>query len=223
MSAEKAPVARSCIDCAARRCDGPAAGPYPAFCVSQAVPAPLRDEAVDRYTNDEEDRRLAIVSAGVERDGYRRWPRVQETIVFAKRMGYHRIGIATCVGLLRESRTLAKMLRANGFEVYGAGCKVGEIPKEGLGLPCRHPGENACDPILQARLLAEAKVDLNIVVGLCVGHDTLFYKYAVGPTTTLVVKDRVTGHAPAVPLYQAESYYGDLLAPLPDEDASPAE
>ena len=47
--------------------------------------------------------------------------------------------------------------------------------------------------------------------GLCVGHDSLFYKYAEALTTTLITKDRVLGHNPAVALYQTASYYKRLL------------
>ena len=147
------------------------------------------------------------------------WPRVQETILFAKRMGYHKIGIATCVALLRESRILAKMLRANGFEVFGVGCKTGEIFKTELGIDQAHqgPGPVACNPVLQAQLLNEAGTELNIVMGLCVGHDSLFYKHAKAVTTTLVVKDRVLVHNPVMALYTAEGYYANLMRPLEDE------
>ena len=63
----------------------------------------------------------------------------------------------------------------------------------------------------EAKLLAKAKVDLNVVVGLCVGHDSLFYKYAKGLTTTLITKDRMLAHNPAGALYQARAYYKKLL------------
>ena len=104
---------RSCIDCAATRCDNHTTGkPYPAFCVSRQVTGDQREASLNQYLTDQEDQKLAQVAAGIESDGYRKWPRVQETILFAKRMGYRKIGIATCVALLRESRVLAKMLRA---------------------------------------------------------------------------------------------------------------
>ena len=152
-----------------------------------------RKASLQQYLTDEEDRKLAQVAAGIESDGYRKWPRVQETILFAKRMGYHKIGIATCVALIRESRTLAKMLRANGS------------------------GPVACNPVLQAQLLNEAGTELNIVMGLCVGHDSLFYKHAQAVTTTLVVKDRVLVHNPVMALYTADGYYSNLMEPLEDE------
>ena len=67
-----------------------------------------------------------------------------------------------------------------------------------------------CNPVLQAKLLNKAKTDLNVVVGLCVGHDSLFYKYSEALTTTAVTKDRVLGHNPVAALYTADSYYSKL-------------
>ena len=133
-------------------------------------------------------------------------------------MGYKKLGIATCVALIRESRILAKMLRANGFEVFGVGCKAGEVPKTELGIhPKYHgPGPMACNPILQAQLLAEEGTEFNIVMGLCVGHDSLFYKHSQAPTTTLVVKDRVLMHNPVMPLYHGDGYYKHLSHPSED-------
>ena len=68
-----------------------------------------------------------------------------------------------------------------------------------------------CNPVLQAKLLNAAKTDLNVVMGLCVGHDSLFYKYSEALTTTGVTKDRVLGHNPAAALYMADGYYKKLM------------
>lgn len=209
-------IRRSCIDCAVTLCDAHNPGKaFPAFCISRQMTEDQRDRSLHEYFNSEEDKKLAQTAAMVEAEGYRKWPRVQETIEFAKRMGYRKLGIATCVALIRESRTLAKMLRANGFEVYGVGCKAGEVPKTELGIHPKHhgPGPMACNPILQAQLLAEEGTEFNIVMGLCVGHDSLFYKHSQAPTTTLVVKDRVLMHNPVMPLYHAEDYYKNLCHP----------
>jgi uncharacterized metal-binding protein len=126
---------------------------------------------------------------------------------FAKKINAKKIGIATCVGLLKESRILADILRRHGFEVYGVGCKAGTQKKTSVGIPecCEGVGVNMCNPILQAKLLNKAKTDLNVVVGLCVGHDSLFYKYSEALTTTAVTKDRVLGHNPVAALYTADS------------------
>jgi uncharacterized metal-binding protein len=154
-------------------------------------------------------------AAGVEYDGYCSLTRVEEIMEYAKRMGAKKIGIATCVGLLSESRALAKIFRHHGFEVYGAGCKVGCIKKTEIGLPAEQEqlGVNTCNPILQAKLLNEAGTDLNVVVGLCVGHDSLFYKYSNALVTTAVTKDRVTGHNPVAALYGCDFYFKKRLFP----------
>jgi len=201
-------ICRSCIDCAAKSCDGKS-DRHPDFCISQGVDPDFREEIKCRYTDDPENSRIMKASAEVENDYYCRLTRVEETIEWAKKLGAKKIGIATCVGLLSESRMLAKILRSHGFEVCGVSCKVGEIPKTDIGIDerCLAVGTNICDPIMQAELLEAEHTDINIVMGLCVGHDSLFYKYSHTITTTLVVKDRVLGNNPAAALYTAESYY----------------
>ena len=135
--------------------------------------------------------------------------RVQEIMEFARKIGAVRIGIANCIGLVNEARLFAKILRANGFEPYSVICKVEGRSKSSMGIPekCEEIGPAMCNPILQGRLLNQAKTDLNVVIGLCVGHDSLFYRYSEAYVTTLVTKDRVTGHNPAAALYTSNSYY----------------
>ena len=114
--------------------------------------------------------------------------------------------------MISETRALASILRSHGFEVFGIACKAGAVPKTQVGIDpaCCEIGGNMCNPILQAKLLNEARTELNIVMGLCVGHDSLFYKYAEALTTTLVTKDRVTGHNPVAALHTLHSYYQKL-------------
>lgn len=50
-------------------------------------------------------------------------------------------------------------------------------------------------------ILNALETELNVVIGLCVGHDSLFYRYSKAPVVTLIAKDRVTGHNPAAVLY----------------------
>jgi uncharacterized metal-binding protein len=145
-------------------------------------------------------------------------PRIQETCEFAKKMGFRRIGIAFCEGLRQEAAVLTKILEVQGFEVVSVVCKAGRVPKESIGVKDEEKieigkFESMCNPIGQAMILNEKKTDFNIVVGLCVGHDSLFLKYAEAYTTVLVVKDRVLGHNPAAALYTAESYYARVRRP----------
>jgi uncharacterized metal-binding protein len=164
---------------------------------------------------DQGTRELAQAAARTEAAGYCREPRVEEIMSFARRMGVRHLGIASCIGLIREARLLQEILEANGFEVSSVCCKVGSVPKEEIGLVDEEkvrPGgfEAMCNPIGQAELLNEAGTGLNVVVGLCVGHDSLFFRHSEAPVTVLVTKDRVTGHNPAAVLYTSHSYYRRL-------------
>ena len=69
------------------------------------------------------------------------------------------------------------------------------IPEEGKIRPSQL--EPMCKPIAQAMLLNQQGIQFNIALGLCVGHDSMFYKYSDALVTTLVVKDRVMGLTPA--------------------------
>ena len=198
--------------------------PTPAHCPSKTGMDVIQ-ESFDLYKGDGEDARIAQVAAKVEGLCYQpipgsdavnaRWTRVEDTIAFAKLMGYRRIGIATCIGLLDETHKLSDILNAQGFEPVSVCCKAGSIDKLDLGLTEAdkiRPStfEPACNPVAQARLLNRAATDLNVIVGLCVGHDILFTKYSDAPVTTLVVKDRVAGHNPVSVLYGQNFYYKRL-------------
>ncbi|HOL16650.1 MAG TPA: DUF1847 domain-containing protein [Bacillota bacterium] len=154
---------------------------------------------------------IAQNAARVEQEGYCRWTRVEEIMVFARKAGYKKIGLAFCVGLRREAALFNRILNDNGFETVSVACKTGSVPKEFLGLTEEEklkPGqfEAMCHPVAQAELLNEQNTDLNVILGLCVGHDTLFIRYAKAPVTVLAVKDRVLAHNPLGALY-ARHYF----------------
>ncbi len=111
--------------------------------------------------------KIMVAAAEVEYEHYCKYTRVEEIMAFAKKIGAKKIGIATCVGLLNESRALTKILRNHGFEVFGIACKAGVQPKTSVGIPekCTEIGMNMCNPILQAKMLNKVKTDLNVVVG----------------------------------------------------------
>jgi uncharacterized metal-binding protein len=140
---------------------------------------------------------------------------VEETMDFARRMGWRRLGIAHCIGLMREAEIARNIFVSSGFEVFTVCCKAGSIDKEAIGIKDEekvHPGqfEAMCNPVGQAALLAHAGTELNVVIGLCVGHDSVFFVHSRAPVTVLVVKDRVLGHNPVAALYTSHSYYQRL-------------
>ena len=180
---------------------------------------PMRDGSVTDtrgYLSDPTLRRMARESALVEAEGYCHWTRIQETMEFARRMGYRKLGVAFCLGLRVEARMLSRVLKANGFDVASVACKNGSIPKEEIDIADHQkvrPGsyEALCNPIGQAMVLNRDGTDLNIVFGLCVGHDTLFIKHSEAPVTCLVAKDRVMAHNPIGALYCSNGYYKKAL------------
>lgn len=189
---------------------------YPEFCLTEALDVEQLAEVVELYRDDGLDATLAHAAAEVEGFYYGKLTRVEETLAFARRIGARRIGIATCVGLIEETRLFAKILRIGGMEPFTVLCKVGSVDKTEIGiaetLKIRPGGKEACcNPILQARLLNARKTDLNVIVGLCVGHDSLFMRHSEAPVTTLIVKDRVLAHNPVAALHMTKTYYSRLL------------
>lgn len=205
----------TCAQCAKHACFHNDPDAMPKNC-------PIREHGFMEETFQEyllpENHGFFVTSSEIESLGYGQWPRLRETIEFAKRMGYHKLGLGFCFGLRREAKVVDSLLRRHGFEVVSVICKTGGIDKERVGIsPERklHPGqfEAMCNPIAQARLLNSQHTELNISFGLCVGHDSLFNKYSEAMVTTLVVKDRVLAHNPIGAVYCAEGYFRSKLEP----------
>lgn len=177
---------------------------------------PVMDESLETYRDDPLVTQIMLASAQVEGQYYGQLTRVEEIIVFAKKIGAKKVGIASCAGLIRENRVFADILRANGLSVFGVLCKVGGQDKCSVGIDDADkikPGhyEAMCNPIMQAKLCNKEKTDLNVISGLCVGHDSLFMKHSDAPVTYLIVKDRVLAHNPIGALNTGHSYYKRLL------------
>ena len=148
-------------------------------------------------------------------------PRIQETIEFAHKMKFKRICLVFCIGMRKEAEIIHKIFSDNGFETISVMCKAGAISKEELGLLREQqidPGsfEAMCNPILQALTANFHQSDLNVLFGLCVGHDALFLKYATAYNTVLASKDRLLAHNPLAAIYQYDSYYRYLKNPVVD-------
>jgi len=204
-----------CALCGVKACTAaPETKDPPAFCPMPAEPE-LLAEVERAYLSDPELRRMALESARTEAAGYGRATRVEEIMDFARRMGWHRLGIAHCVGLMQEAKSARDIFLAGGFEVYTVCCKAGSIDKERVGIRDEEkvrPGqyEAMCSPVGQAALLHKAGTQFNVLIGLCVGHDSLFFMHSKAPVTVLVAKDRVLGHNPVAALYTSHSYYRRL-------------
>ena len=172
------------------------------------------DKLAPKYQ--EEDNKLIFKTAAhIETTGYREWPRLKEIAEFAIKAGFETVGIAFCIGLQKEAEIAADYYKEKGLKVASAVCSCGSFDKREMGIPAEdrfsdEGFEASCNPIAQAKFLEESGSEFNIVLGLCVGHDSLFFKYSNVPTTVLAVKDRVLAHNPLGAVYNRESYYKDL-------------
>lgn len=173
------------------------------------------DEVLDKY-KDPELMRFAKAASEVEGEGYLQWTRVEEIVQLSRKMGYKKLGIASCLGLRNEARAFTEILEKRGFEVVCICCKVGAIPKEAIGVADSskvRPGEHEsmCNPIAQAEVLNRSGTEFNVLLGLCVGHDSLFLKHSSAMTTVLVAKDRVLAHNTVAALHCYKGYYRKLM------------
>lgn len=202
-----------CANCGVHACyDG--TGTYPDGCPS--LEHEITSESLRRMLDSELDMKIALAAAKIEAAGYCKITRIEETVNFMKEMGYKKIGLAFCFGLRKEARILQNILTSHGFSTETIICKNGGFDKQAIGI--EETGkirsncfEAMCNPVGQAIHLAEAKTDFNLILGLCVGHDTLFIKHSKSPVSVIAVKDRVLCHNPLGAIYSAEGYYKDKL------------
>ncbi|HPR41377.1 MAG TPA: DUF1847 domain-containing protein [Candidatus Methanofastidiosa archaeon] len=176
-------------------------------------------ERVCEDCKDEEFRALNIPATKVEKDGFAKvngknapcYPRLREIVEYAKASGMTHIGLAFCKAVSNEAAIVGKVLESFGLEVDAILCKCGGINKEDVGVPkenkIRGPDafEPSCNPVVQAQILNDRGTDINVLIGLCLGHDMIFTKHSNALVTTLIVKDKVTGNNPQAALYNVFS------------------
>lgn len=200
-------------------------GKAPAFCCTKLYKDVL-DESLQKYREDPEIEEFARQAALQEAACYVESPfgggktmpikpRILEIIEFCQRMGYKKLGLAFCTALDKEAGMLVKVLESHGFQVVSAVCKSGAYDKCELGIQGdekikKNTFEPICNPIGQAMICNQEKTDFNLVLGLCVGHDSLFLKHSDAMCTIAAAKDRLMGHNPLAALYTGHSFYSYL-------------
>jgi len=203
-----------CAKCTTRFCrtEHPESDKLPQFC-------PMRNEdaiqeAVKRYAKEDLGELYHAATVG-EWEAYERVrgvtmavrPRIREIAEFAKRIGAKKVGVAFCLGLAEEAARAVEILEGHNLEIHSVCCKCGAVDKSALGIPDKFkiagPGkfEAGCNPAVQAEILNRSDTAFNVIVGLCVGHDMVFTRQSRAPVTTLIAKDRLTGHNPLAALY----------------------
>ncbi len=145
---------------------------------------------------------LHRAASAIEARHYCRETRLREIVLFAREMKFEHIGLAFCVGLREEARVIEEIF-SQDFKVTSVCCKVSGIYKSDYDFEQIDPQaeEVMCNPAGQAQVLNDAGTQLNVLCGLCVGHDAVFGLVSKAPVVTLIVKDRVLAHNPVAAVY----------------------
>jgi len=193
----------------------------PEYCPMKTSEVTIKS-VIEKYRQDDV-KRIYVPATITEKEAYESIrgvtmavrPRIKELIEFGKLIHAQKIGIAFCAGMRDEAARIVAILERAGFAVASVLCKCGgtdktvlDVAKEyKIGDPLKF--EAACNPVLQAQILNKAGTDINVIVGLCLGHDMLFTMNSNAPVTTLIVKDRLLGHNPVIALYS--NYHKDII------------
>ncbi|MDD4601648.1 MAG: DUF1847 domain-containing protein [Negativicutes bacterium] len=148
------------------------------------------------------DRQLMTAAAKIEGRYYMQLSRLEESVKFAQEMECTTVGVAFCIGLANEAKYIVQYFQ-KFFTVHSVCCKICGLDKHKLNLEQIKEDryEAMCNPAIQAKLLNDAKTELNFAVGLCVGHDMIFNRHCDAPVSTLVAKDRLLSHNPLGAIY----------------------
>ena len=193
----------------------------PEYCPMKTSEEAIKS-VIERYEPDDV-KRIYVPATITEKEAYESIrgvrmavrPRIKELIEFGKLIHAQKMGVAFCAGMRDEAARIVGFLEKNGFAVASVLCKCGGIDKTRLHVAKEYKivdplkFEAGCNPVLQAELLNRAETDINVIVGLCLGHDMLFTMNSKAPVTTLIVKDRLLGHNPVIALYS--NYHRSIL------------
>ncbi|MFC2068372.1 DUF1847 domain-containing protein [Chloroflexota bacterium] len=141
-------------------------------------------------------------------------PRAEEIIMLAKISDYKKLGLAFCIEMQKEAEKYTDILENNSFDVVSVSCKAGAIPKKEIGIAPEEKlygpdsEETLCSGLIMAELLNSEDTDMNILMGICVGQDSLFHKYADAFSVPFVIMDRVYGGATMEGVYQCFNSWG---------------
>lgn len=152
--------------------------------------------------------RMLETAYDIAQERERQLCRIAEMVYFCLDMDYRRIGIAFCAELQEPARILSGVLR-RFFEVIPVCCKIGGAGKNG--------DTRMCNPLAQAEVLNRRRTDINLIVGLCVGSDSVFAKASDAPVSTLFVKDRSLANNPIGALY-SDYYLRESVSPATTRD-----
>ena len=154
-----------------------------------------KDQIMNQYHDQKTQNIVQAASELVDQGRAGTLSRIEEVIEFAHTMNYKKIGLAYCYGLEKEALMVMTLFERSGLKIDSVSCTVGAFLQDEVNRKSEIHNVS-CNPIGQAQQMNQEGVDFVIVMGLCLGHDILFQKHIQADCTTLVVKDRTTGHSP---------------------------
>lgn len=140
-----------------------------------------------------QEEKIILATNSLEKH-YDKLTRVEAIMLFAKKIGAKKIGLAYCHAMRNETQLFANILEMHGFTIFPISCKTAKNTSF------------VCDPIIQAKSFNKIRTDLNILIGLCIGNDALFTKYSSAITAHFILKDHILGHNPLLGLYMSNDY-----------------
>jgi uncharacterized metal-binding protein/predicted Fe-Mo cluster-binding NifX family protein len=172
----------NCLYCSSKECMKGQKCPY------------IKNIELPECNRNEEQMLNAAIDISFEDE--RKLCRMSEVVYYCLEMKYRRIGIAYCTELSEATEILVSVLK-RFFDVIPVCCMISGKNRDN--------GKQSCNPLGQARILNIMKTDFNIIVGLCLGADSIFMKESKAPVTTLFVKDKSLANNPIGALYS--DYY----------------
>ena len=89
----------------------------PEYCQAQRFLDLIEESKRQQYLQPDTEKFHSAAAKVPKRGGYD-WSRVQQCIEFAKELGAKKVGLAVCVGPIREGREFARFLDRAGFQGY---------------------------------------------------------------------------------------------------------
>jgi uncharacterized metal-binding protein len=230
MAKKEKPLEVSCVDCKVNACfpdinvsKGGKRKPPP-YCPANAQKE-AGDKAIAKYAG--ETHRFARSTTLVENSCYLMHddgsavlpmvtlhPRAEELIILAHVHGCKKLGIAFDIDLQDIAKLYTEILEKNGFKVVSVCSKAAAMTADEIGITGKKAGSKTDgkgtinNGVVMAELLNSEKTDMNILIGLGVGQDSLFYKYAKAFSVPLMIRDRVYGGATMESIYQSFNSWG---------------
>jgi uncharacterized metal-binding protein len=159
----------------------------------------VKSEEIHHYNDPSNKEIVKAASLLVDNGRAGTLSRIEEIMEYSKTMKYSKIGLAYCYGMEKIAKAVQNILMNGGFSVAGIACSVGGLKQSEVNpSSCIH--KVSCNPLGQAHQLNSEKVDLTLIIGICLGHDIILNKNLDMDFTTLVVKDRVNHNNPIMGL-----------------------